>query len=60
MTRTIQSLFGYDRAHATPEEIEAYKVANEALQYRVNMISRRGCGSRTSMRPTTDSFGRPI
>jgi hypothetical protein len=60
MARIIKSLFGYNRDMATPEETEAYRVANEALQYRVNMIARQGLRGRASSGPTTDAFGHPI
>jgi hypothetical protein len=60
MARIIQSLFGYNRNTATPEEIEAYRVANEALQYRVNTMLRQNTQSRMSPKPTTDMFGRAI
>lgn len=60
MARLIKSLFGFNREAATPEELEAYRVANEALQYRVNMIARQGHRGRGSGTPTTDSFGHPI
>lgn len=32
MARFIKSLLGYDRNVASPEETEAYRVANEAFQ----------------------------
>lgn len=60
MARIIQSLFGYNRNTATPEEMEAYRVANEALQYRVNTMLRHNTQSRMAPRPTTDAFGRAI
>jgi hypothetical protein len=60
MAHIIKSLFGYNRDLATPEESEAYRVANEALQYRVNMIARQGLRGRSPMRPTTDAFGHPL
>ena len=58
MARIIKSLLGYNRDEATPEEIEAYRVANEALQFRVNIIVRQG--ARASGRPTTDAFGHAL
>ena len=60
MARLIQSLFGYNRNTATPEEIEAYRVANEALQYRVNTMLRQNSRNRMAPRATTDAFGRAI
>lgn len=60
MAHLIKSLLGYNRNDATPEETEAYRVANEALQYRVNMIARQGGRSHFSDRPTTDIYGRAI
>lgn len=60
MSRIIKSLLGYSREFATPEETEAYRVANEALQYRVNMISRQGNRSRLADMVTTDAFGHAI
>lgn len=60
MPRLIKSLFGFNRDDATPEEKEAYRVANEALQYRVNLIARQSLRGRSSSLPTTDAFGHPI
>jgi hypothetical protein len=60
MARFIKSLLGYDRNVASPEETEAYRVANEALQYRVNMIARQSNRASSSDRPTTDIYGRSI
>ena len=60
MARMIKSLLGYNRDEATPEEIEAYRVANEALQYRVNSIVRQGASARMAYRPTTDAFGHAV
>jgi hypothetical protein len=60
MSRFINSLLGFDSKSATPEEQEAYRVANEALQIRaitiVNRTNRAGHG----MRATTDAFGRAV
>jgi hypothetical protein len=60
MARMIKSLFGYNREVATPEEIEAYRVANEALHYRVNVMMHQNEIARNITRPTTDAFGRAI
>ena len=60
MSRIIQSLLGYNRDSATPEEREAYRVANEALHYRVNMIERQAARARMSNMVTTDAFGHAI
>ena len=60
MARIIKSLLGYNRDEATPEEIEAYRVANEALQYRVNMMLHHGASARAAMRPSTDAFGHAL
>lgn len=60
MARLIQSLFGYNRATATPEEMEAYRVANEALQYRVHAMMHSNARARMAPKPTTDVFGRAI
>ena len=58
MARLIKSLLGYDRNKATPEEAEAYRVANEALQFRVSAMMSHG--TRPAPLPTTDRFGRPL
>jgi hypothetical protein len=58
MTRLIQSLLGYNREDASPEEIEAYRVANEALHYRVNAVARQADRNHFANRVTTDAFGR--
>lgn len=42
MTRIIKTLFDRKRPEPTPEEIEAFRMANEALQFRVNLIARQG------------------
>jgi hypothetical protein len=60
MSRIIQSLLGYSRDSATPEEREAYRVANEALQYRVNLIERQTARTRLANMVTTDAFGHAI
>ena len=60
MARMIKSLLGYNRDEATPEEIEAYRVANEALQYRVSSIVRQSASARMAYRPTTDAFGHAV
>ena len=60
MARMIKSLFGYNREEATPEEIEAYRVANEALHYRVNALMHQTEISRNIRRPSTDAFGHAI
>jgi hypothetical protein len=60
MSRIIKSLFGFNRNTATPEEMEAYRVANEALQYRVHTMIHRGAHTRMPSRPTTDAYGRAI
>lgn len=60
MSRFIKSLLGYDRNSATPEEQEAYRVANEALQIRVLNVVNRANRGRSSSEPTTDMFGRPL
>lgn len=58
MARLIKSLLGYDRNKATPEEAEAYRVANEALQFRVNVMLSHS--TRPASLPTTDRFGRAL
>ena len=60
MARLIKSLFGYNRNAATPEEMEAYRVANEALQYRVHTMMHGSAHTRMAPKPTTDVFGRSI
>ena len=60
MTRIFKSLLGRHDHQPSPEEIEAYRVANEALQYRVNMIARQGLGSRVMSQPSTDIYGRAL
>ncbi|WP_373503667.1 hypothetical protein [Aestuariivirga sp.] len=59
MTRLIKSLLGYDRNTASPEEAEAYRVANEALQWRVHAVMQKS-STRMAPPPTTDMFGRRI
>ena len=60
MARLIMSLDHYDRDHATPEEIEAYRVTHEALHGRMNrMLQRIDCHKRMDT-PVTDAYGRPI
>ena len=60
MTRIIKSLLGRTNEAPSPEEIEAQRVANEALQYRVNMIMRQGLGPRMMSKPSTDMYGRAL
>ena len=60
MSRLITTLFGFNRDIATPEEAEAYRVANEAHQYRTNMIARQGNRAKFFNYPTTDAFGRAL
>jgi hypothetical protein len=60
MTNYIKSLFGYEGSKATPEEAEAYRIANEALQYRVQKLSRQEPNPSASLRPITDAYGRSI
>ncbi|WP_373503383.1 hypothetical protein [Aestuariivirga sp.] len=59
MARLIKSLLGYNKATASPEEAEAYRVANEALQWRVNVMIQQS-STRLPPPPTTDMFGRPL
>jgi hypothetical protein len=43
MTRILKSLLGNKKPQQpTVEELEAMRAANEALQFRVNMIARQG------------------
>lgn len=60
MSRFIKSLLGYDRTTATPEEMEAYRIANEALHIRMLTVVNQSNRCHGAGRPTTDSFGRPI
>lgn len=60
MGRFIKSLLGYDRNTASPEEMEAYRIANEALQIRVLTVVNQANRAHSVSRATTDSFGRPL
>jgi len=60
MTGIFKSLLGRHDRQPSPEEIEAHRVANEALQSRVNMIARQRRSEPFSYEPTTDMFGRPL
>lgn len=59
MTRFIKSLIGLGGSDDSPEEAEAYRVANEALQYRVRALTQNRGGD-AALQPTTDRFGRAI
>jgi len=60
MTRIFKSLLGRHNEPPSPEEIEAHRVANEALQSRVNMIARQRRAEPVSYTPTTDIYGRAL
>ncbi|MCB1378257.1 MAG: hypothetical protein KDK89_07825 [Alphaproteobacteria bacterium] len=60
MPNFIKSLIGFERFTATPEESEAYRAANEALQSRVRSFARQGNTGGGNLQPTTDRFGRTI
>lgn len=60
MASLIKSLIGFDRKTATPEEAEAYRIANEALHSRVQHIVRSSAVSYRDLRPTTDRYGRSL
>lgn len=60
MANFIKSLIGYEGTKATPEEIEAYRIANEALQYRVRNLVRGSYSPDHREQPVTDRFGRSL
>jgi hypothetical protein len=50
MTRILKSFIESrrNRNQPTPEEIEAFRIANEALQFRVNTIARQSLSARAT------------